>query len=233
MLDLHGVSAAYGKAEVVHGVDLHVGPGEVVSLLGPNGAGKTTLLKAIAGTVTARGSIRLDGQEMCGQPAHFRPRFGVGHCPEGRRLFAELSVLNNLRLGAFSRRDAAGVEEDLERVFGLFPRLRERAGQRVSTLSGGEQQMAAVGRAMMSRPKLLVLDEPSVGIAQRLKNLLFQAVREICRQGVSILLVEQDVRAALAVSDRVYLMESGRIAREGTREALSADDGIRRAYFGM
>jgi branched-chain amino acid transport system ATP-binding protein len=233
LLEMTEVSIFYGKAMAVDRACLKVAQGELVTVLGPNGAGKTSLMKGLAGTVVCQGSIRLNNAEITGVAAHRRTGLGIGHCPEGRRLFPELSVLTNLKLGAFIRRDRDGIEEDLQKLYTLFPVLKERAEQQASTLSGGEQQMVAIGRALMCRPSLLILDEPSVGIAQRLKRAIFQAIRQICDEGTSILLVEQDVRTALAICDRAYVLESGRIVQEGTRHELAHDTHIRRAYLGM
>jgi branched-chain amino acid transport system ATP-binding protein len=220
LLEMTEVSIFYGKAMAVDRACLKVAQGELVTVLGPNGAGKTSLMKG-------------NNAEITGVAAHRRTGLGIGHCPEGRRLFPELSVLTNLKLGAFIRRDRDGIEEDLQKLYTLFPVLKERAEQQASTLSGGEQQMVAIGRALMCRPSLLILDEPSVGIAQRLKRAIFQAIRQICDEGTSILLVEQDVRTALAICDRAYVLESGRIVQEGTRHELAHDTHIRRAYLGM
>ncbi len=228
--DLH---IFYGRAEAVHGISLNVHEGELVTVLGPNGAGKTTLMKAIAGTVTMRGEITLNGQDITQHSPQQRPALGIGHCPEGRRLFSELSVRTNLMLGAYTVRDKNRIARNLERIHTLFPVLQQRSEQQVSTLSGGEQQMVAVGRALMCDPKVLLLDEPSVGIAQGLKNQIFSAVRQICDSGVAVLLVEQDVRSALTITDRVYVLEAGVIVREGTPAELSSNDEIRRSYLGM
>lgn len=231
-LQIEDLCAYYGKAQILHGINLSVGQGELVSLLGPNGAGKSTTLKAIAGTVLTRGRIRVGGREVGAMPAYKRVTCGIGYSPEGRRLFSELSVHKNLLLGAYSRSDRAGIYHDLERVFELFPRLRERSRQQVSTLSGGEQQMVAIARAMMARPSLLLLDEPSVGIAVRLKDAMFETIRAICDGGVAILLVEQDVNATLAIADRNYILEAGRVVADGTSEMLAADERIQQAFFG-
>jgi len=202
--------------------------------LGPNGAGKTTLLKAISRIVPlASGHVRLSGSSLDALPAHDVVARGICHCPEGRRVFPELSVLKNLMLGAYLRNDKDGIAQDLARVYRLFPVLEQRSRQQASTLSGGEQQMLAVGRALMGKPILLLLDEPSVGIAHRLKVEIFQAIRTIQQAGTAVLLVEQDARSALAVAGRAYVLEHGRIVREGTPGELADDDDIRRVYLGL
>jgi branched-chain amino acid transport system ATP-binding protein len=234
LLEVENLVVHYGKALALEGVSLTVEAGELVAVLGPNGAGKSTLLKAISRAVPmSRGHIAFAGHSLDPLAAHKVVAAGICHCPEGRRLFPELSVLKNLQLGAYLRDDKAGIAADLARVYDLFPVLRERARQQASTLSGGEQQMLAIGRALMGKPKLLLLDEPSVGIAHRLKVQIFESIRQIQRAGTAILLVEQDALSALAIATRVYLMEHGRIAREGTSEALRHDDYIRQVYLGV
>jgi branched-chain amino acid transport system ATP-binding protein len=233
LLEVANLVVHYGKALALDGISLSVEPGELVAVLGPNGAGKSTLLKAISRAVPSRGELVFAGNTLAALPAHKVVAAGICHCPEGRRLFPELTVLKNLQLGAYLRDDKAGIAADLERVYRLFPVLRERRGQQASTLSGGEQQMVAIGRALMGRPKLLLLDEPSVGIAHRLKVQIFESIREIQRGGTAILLVEQDALSALGVASRVYLLEHGRIAREGTSAALTRDDYIRQVYLGV
>ena len=233
LLEVRDLVVHYGKALALGGVSLDVGPGELVGVLGPNGAGKTTLLKAISRAVPSRGTLRFAERTLEGIPAHRVVAEGICHCPEGRRLFPELSVLKNLTLGAYLRSDTAGIAADLERIYGLFPVLRERRRQQASTLSGGEQQMVAIGRALMGRPTLLLLDEPSVGIAHRLKAEIFRAIRDIRDAGTAILLVEQDARSTLAVTDRVYVLENGHITREGRPQDLAGDEDIRQAYLGI
>lgn len=233
LLELHGLTVYYGKALAIDALDLHVGAGELVCVLGPNGAGKSTLLKAVSGAIGWTGKVMFDGQALTALPAHKVVGHGICHCPEGRLLFPELTVLKNLELGAYLRCDRAKIAADLQEVYGLFPILKERAKQQANTLSGGEQQMVAIGRALMGAPKLLLLDEPSVGIAHRLKLLIFDAIRKIREKGTAILLVEQDATAALAVSDRAYVLEHGHIAKEGSAAALSQDDDIRRVYLGI
>ncbi len=233
LLEVRNLVVHYGKALALEGASLQVEAGELVAVLGPNGAGKTTLLKAVSRAVPSRGDIVFNGKSLAGMPAHAVVGEGICHCPEGRRLFPELSVLKNLQLGAYLRRDKEGIAADLERVYALFPVLRQRSKQQASTLSGGEQQMVAIGRALMGRPTLLLLDEPSVGIAHRLKLQIFDAIRQIQQSGTAILLVEQDALSALSVATRVYLLEHGRIAREGTSDAHAHDDYIRQVYLGV
>jgi len=233
LLEIRNLSVSYGKALALEDVSLAVGEGEFVAVLGPNGAGKSTLLKAISRSQPAIGVLEFRGASLQGVPAHAVVGKGICHCPEGRRLFPELTVLKNLMLGAYLRRDAAAVAADLERVYGLFPILKERAPQVVGTLSGGQQQMVAIGRALMGKPALLLLDEPSVGIAHRLKIEIFDAIKRIQKSGTAILMAEQDAQSALRIADRVYVLEHGRIGREGTSAELGADDYIRQAYLGV
>jgi branched-chain amino acid transport system ATP-binding protein len=233
LLEVADLTVHYGKALALAGVSLTVAPGELVGVLGPNGAGKSTLLKAISRAVPSRGTIRLRDRDLTALPAHRVVAEGVCHCPEGRRLFPELTVLKNLQLGAYLRSDRDGIAEDLERVFALFPVLRERQRQQASTLSGGEQQMVAIARALMGRPALLLLDEPSVGIAHRLKNEIFRAIKVIQAGGTAVLLVEQDARSTLAVADRIYVLENGRVSHEGPPSELAEDEQIRQAYLGV
>ncbi|HYM03384.1 MAG TPA: ABC transporter ATP-binding protein [Stellaceae bacterium] len=233
LLDVRNLVVHYGKALALDGVSLAVEAGELVGVLGPNGAGKTTLLKAISRAVPSQGDIVFNGKSLGGMPAHEVVAEGICHCPEGRRLFPELTVLKNLQLGAYLRNDRDGIAADLERVYELFPVLRQRGKQQASTLSGGEQQMVAIGRALMGRPTLLLLDEPSVGIAHRLKLQIFEAIRQIQQTGTAILLVEQDALSALSVATRVYVLEHGSVAREGASDKLAHDDYIRQVYLGV
>jgi len=232
-LEIRKLSVSYGKALALEDVSLRIGEGEFVAVLGPNGAGKSTLLKAISRAQASTGVLEFRGASLQGLPAHAVVGRGICHCPEGRRLFPELTVLKNLMLGAYLRRDAAAVAADLDQVYGLFPILKERAPQVVSTLSGGQQQMVAIGRALMGKPALLLLDEPSVGIAHRLKIEIFDAIKRIQKRGTAILMAEQDAQSALRIADRVYVLEHGRIGREGTSAELGADDYIRQAYLGV
>lgn len=233
MLELRQLSAAYGKAIALEGIDLQIAPGELVSVLGPNGAGKSTLLKVISRALPSQGTLNFYGQSLQRYSTEQVVGLGICHCPEGRRLFSELTVLKNLQLGAYLRRDKAAVAADLARVYALFPILAERAQQVVGTLSGGQQQMVAIGRALMGAPKLLLLDEPSVGIAHRLKLEIFAAIRKICDGGVAILMAEQDAQSALAIADRAYVLEHGHVAQQGEAAALAKDDRIRRIYLGV
>jgi branched-chain amino acid transport system ATP-binding protein len=232
LLELDSVEARYGPVQALRGVSLTVGEGEVVSVLGANGAGKTTTLRAISGTVSRSGVIELDGKTLRGGP-ETASRTGIAHVPEGRGTFVELTVIENLRLGAHVRRDRKGVKADIERVTGFFPWMAERGGQRAGTLSGGEQQMLALARALMSRPRLLLLDEPSLGLAPMIVRDFFQTVRRLNEEeGLTVLVVEQDARIALASSSRAYVLEVGRVALSGTSAELQGDESVRRSYLG-
>jgi len=232
LLEVHGLEVSYGGIRAVKGIDLEVGAGELVCLIGANGAGKSTTLRAICGLLAPRaGSVRYAGENALALAPHELPRRGLVMVPEGRGIFAQLTVQENLAMGAFAR--GGGTDEaDLERQFTAFPRLKERRAQIAGTLSGGEQQMLAIARALMARPKLLLLDEPSMGLAPRLVAKIFEIVREIAAQGVTILLVEQNARLALQVAARGYVMESGTIALSGEAAKLSADPKVREAYLG-
>ncbi len=232
-LTVEGLRAGYGAVEALHGVALHVEPGEIVALLGANGAGKTTTLRAISGLLrTTAGSIRLDGESLAGVPAHEVVARGLVQVPEGRRLFATLTVRENLGLGAFARRDPSGVEASRAFVHRLFPVLRERERQLAGTLSGGEQQMLAIGRALMAAPKVLLLDEPSLGLSPILVRTILGAIREVNAAGVSVLLVEQNARAALRLARRAYVLVTGAVVLEGPARELAEDPGVRKAYLG-
>jgi branched-chain amino acid transport system ATP-binding protein len=234
MLQLDGVEAYYGRVRALAGISVRVGRGEIVALIGSNGAGKTTTLRTISGLVgAAAGRITFAGQELTRTPAAKRVDLGIGHVPEGRRLFTRMSVQDNLTLGAYTRRDKVAVEEDRERVFQLFPRLLERQTQIAGTLSGGEQQMLAIGRALMTRPKVLMMDEPSLGLAPILVETIFRIIEEINQQGTPILLVEQNAHQALNVAHRAYVLETGSIVKEGTGQELLASEDVARAYLGM
>jgi branched-chain amino acid transport system ATP-binding protein len=233
MLDIQNLSAAYGKATALENITLNVMPGELVAVLGPNGAGKSTLLKAISRSLASQGTLTFEGRSLHEVATENVVGLGICHCPEGRRLFPELSVEKNLQLGAYLRNDKKAVAEDMQRVFGLFPILSERGSQIVSTLSGGQQQMVAIGRALMGAPKLLLLDEPSVGIAHRLKMEIFAAIQQIRSRGVAILMAEQDAQSALHIADRVYVLEHGHVAQTGFAKDLAKDDRIRRIYLGL
>ncbi|NMG16070.1 ABC transporter ATP-binding protein [Aromatoleum bremense] len=233
LLQLDGVQIAYGGIQAVKGIGLQLHRGERVSLIGANGAGKTTTLNAIAGILPlARGEILYEGDRIGQVPAHKRLRRGIALVPEGRGIFTRLTVEENLRMGAYSRRDAAGIEADLERVYTMLPRIKERLAQVAGTLSGGEQQMLAIGRALLSRPKLLLLDEPSMGLAPLVVEKIFEVLRSVGKEGVTILLVEQNANLALEFSQRAYVMESGRITLSGSGAELLTDPKVRTAYLG-
>ena len=233
MLNLQNLHASYGQAKAIEGIDLYVAPGELVAVLGPNGAGKSTLLKVISRALDASGVLSFDGLSLHPLATEKVVGLGICHCPEGRRLFPELTVLKNLQLGAYLRQDRAALSRDLSMVYQLFPILQERSHQMVSTLSGGQQQMVAIGRALMGAPKLLLLDEPSVGIAHRLKMEIFEAIKRIQQSGVAVLMAEQDAQSALRIADRAYILEQGKVAREGTASSLANDDHVRQIYLGL
>jgi len=232
VLRLDGLQVYYGEIHALRGVSLQVERGEIVTLLGNNGAGKTTTLKTISGLLAPRqGTIELEGKPLVGVPPHDVVGLGIGHVPEGRRIFNRLTVRENLLMGAFLRRDG-GIDADLQRVFALFPRLQERITQVAGTLSGGEQQMLAIGRALMARPRLLLLDEPSMGLAPVLVEQIFETIGEVNRQGTTILLVEQNAAMALSIANRGYVLETGSVVLAGTAAALSENAEVRRAYLG-
>jgi branched-chain amino acid transport system ATP-binding protein len=234
LLQIEGLSAGYGDVRVLWGLDLAVEAGEIACIVGPNGAGKTTLLRSISGLVApSAGRIVFNGEDIGSFPADAVIARGVAHVPEGRRLFRGLNVRDNLLLGAYLRRDAAEIRRDLDYVFSVFPILSERQRQDATTLSGGEQQMCAIGRGIMSRPKLLMIDELSLGLAPRLVERLGEALIEINRSGVTILLVEQDVMTAFELARHAFVLETGRITMRGTTTALSQDPSIRQAYLGL
>jgi branched-chain amino acid transport system ATP-binding protein len=233
LLELRQLQVAYGGIHAVKGIDLYVDRGELVCLIGANGAGKTTTLKGITGLQPVKGgTIHYDGENITGKPAFQLVRKGLSMVPEGRGVFGALSIDENLAMGAYTRTDHARIREDVDRVFGLFPRLKERRKQTAGTLSGGEQQMLAMGRAMMSRPKLLLLDEPSMGLAPLMVQKVFETVLAIAREGVTILLIEQNAKLALEVSTRGYVMESGEITLSGVSRQLLSDPKVRAAYLG-
>lgn len=232
MLRLDNVQAYYGRIQALKGITLEVGKQEIVTLLGSNGAGKTTTLKTVSGLLHPRsGSITFEGRDISKEPAHKLVKAGIGHAPEGRRIFSRLSVLENLQMGAYSRTHSE-MREDLDRVVTLFPRLQERLKQPGGTLSGGEQQMLAIGRALMSRPRLLLLDEPSLGLSPILVQQIFQIIKEINGQGTTILLVEQNALQALAVAHRGYVLQTGTVNLSDTAAGLAANEGVRKAYLG-
>ncbi|WP_018412582.1 ABC transporter ATP-binding protein [Methyloversatilis thermotolerans] len=232
MLEVAGLQVHYGGIAAVKGIDLHVAAGEKVALIGANGAGKTSTLKAIARMLPARGSVKLQGEDIAHAAPHALVRRGLALVPEGRGVFARLSVLENLEMGAYSRTDRAQILADIERVFALLPRLKERATQTAGTLSGGEQQMVAIGRALMSRPRILLLDEPSMGLSPIMVDTVFDVIREVAREGVTLLLVEQNARLALSLCDRGYVMDSGRVTLEAPSAALLDNPAVRAAYLG-
>jgi branched-chain amino acid transport system ATP-binding protein len=230
LLELHGIEARYGPVQALHGVSLHVGDGELVAVLGANGAGKTTTLRAISGTVRRSGDVVFAGKKLPRRP-DATARAGIAHVPEGRGTFNELSVWENLRLGAYARR--ANVKKEAQRVYKFFPRLEERRNQQAGTLSGGEQQMLALGRAMMARPRLLLLDEPSLGLAPRVVNEIFDALTRMkTDDGMSVLVVEQNANLALAHAARAYVLEVGNVVVEGTSDELRANESVRKSYLG-
>ncbi len=232
LLELDGIEARYGPVQALRGVSLTVGEGEVVSVLGANGAGKTTTLRAISGTVSRGGAVAFAGKALRGGP-ETAAKAGIAHVPEGRGTFVELTVTENLRLGAHVRRDRQGVKDDIQRVTGFFPWMAERGKQRAGTLSGGEQQMLALARALMSRPRLLLLDEPSLGLAPMIVREFFATVRRLNEEeGLTVLVVEQDARIALASSSRAYVLEVGQVALSGTSAELQRDESVRRSYLG-
>ena len=233
MLELEDLRAGYGNIEALHGISLSVGEGEIVTLIGANGAGKTTTLMTISGCVRARsGAIRFRGRDISGLPPHEIVALGLVQSPEGRKIFPRLTVAENLEMGAFTRRDPDGIAADQNRVFELFPILGERRRQPGGTLSGGEQQMLAIARALMARPKLLLLDEPSLGLAPLVVSRIFEVIRELNREGATILLVEQNARMALKAAHRGYVLETGTIAMADAADKLLADPRVRSAYLG-
>lgn len=233
LLDVRGIDVAYGGIRAVRQLNLHVHPGELVALIGANGAGKSTTLRAICGLVPlAAGSIHYQGQSLAGQPVHSMVRQGLVMVPEGRGIFPQLTIEENLYMGAYTRTDKDGVAQDLEGVFTRFPRLAERRKQTAGTLSGGEQQMLAMGRAILSQPKLLLLDEPTMGLAPIMVDKIFEVITDISQRGVTILLIEQNARLALEVSQRGYVLESGELTLQGPAHDLLHDPKVRAAYLG-
>ena len=233
LLEVNEINVFYGAIHAIQGVSFGVEKGEIVTLIGANGAGKSTTLKTISGLLRPRsGFIKFDGQELTRVPAHQTVALGISQVPEGRRVFANMTVLENLELGAYRRQDRAGVRADLERVFTFFPRLAERRRQLAGSLSGGEQQMLATGRGLMSRPKLMLMDEPSMGLAPLLVKEIFQIIREINAAGTTILLVEQNANMALSIANRAYVLETGKIVLAGPAEELAQDAKVKEAYLG-
>ena len=233
LLEVNNLNVYYGAIHALQGISFHVEQGEIVTLIGANGAGKSTTLNAISGIVRARaGSIKFKGEEITKTPAYDIVKLGVVQVPEGRQIFAPLTVKENLDMGAFTRSDAKGIKKSLERVYRSFPRLKERLNQLGGTLSGGEQQMLAMGRGLMSEPELLLLDEPSMGLAPLLVDEIFAIIEEINSQGTSILLVEQNAQMALSIADRAYVLETGRLVLEGPAQELAANPRVQEAYLG-
>lgn len=233
MLEVKDLAVYYGMIHAIKGVSFEVNKGEIIALIGANGAGKTTILHTITGLLSPkRGSIQFEGKELTKIPAHKIISLGMAHVPEGRRVFAELSVYQNLKLGAYTRSDKKEIEETMETVYQRFPRLRERKNQMAGTLSGGEQQMLAMGRALMSHPQIILMDEPSMGLSPILVNEIFDIIRSVNEAGTTVLLVEQNAKKALEIADRAYVLETGRIVTSGPADALMNDDSIKKAYLG-
>jgi len=233
LLEVSGLCAGYGQVQVLRDVDFTVDDGEMVVLLGANGAGKTTTLRALCQMIDTWGSVRFAGEELVGKRTERVVRRGIGHVPQGRGTFPELTVEENLEAGAYTRKDRAGVRDDIDRWFSMFPRLQERRTQQAGSLSGGEQQMLAVARALMSRPRLLLLDEPSLGLAPLVIQGLFGQFAELNKEGVTMFVVEQNANLALAVAHRAYVLEAGQIVLSGAADELKSDDSVRRAYLGF
>jgi len=233
MLKIDNIHVYYGAIHALKGVSLEVKAGEIVTLIGANGAGKSTTLRTVSGLLAPKnGAVSFLGENIAGTPAHEIVKRGISQVPEGRRIFAEMSVQENLEMGAFTRKDKAGVAQDFDIVYNRFPRLKERRKQQAGTLSGGEQQMLAMGRALMSRPKLLLLDEPSMGLAPLLIKEIFSIIEDINREGTTVLLVEQNANMALSIAHRAYVMETGRITLQGAAKELAASEDVRKAYLG-
>ena len=233
MLEVKDLKVYYGMIQAIKGVSFHVEEGEIIALIGANGAGKTTILHTVSGLLTPKeGSITFEGQDIVKIPGHKIVSMGMAHVPEGRRVFAQLSVLQNLRMGAYTRKDKEEISQTLTRVFEHFPRLEERQNQMAGTLSGGEQQMLAMGRALMSHPKIILMDEPSMGLSPIFVNEIFQIIQEVSKEGTTVLLVEQNAKKALSIADRAYVLETGNIVLEGKADELLHNDSIKKAYLG-
>ena len=233
MLEVKDIEVFYGVIQAIKGISFEVNEGEVIALIGANGAGKTTTLQTITGLVSPKkGQILFEGQDITRVPAHKIVSMGMAHVPEGRRVFAQLSVLDNLKLGAYTRKDKEEIEETLIRVYKRFPRLEERKNQIAGTLSGGEQQMLAMGRALMSHPKIILMDEPSMGLSPIFVNEIFDIIQEVSQSGTTVLLVEQNAKKALSIADRGYVLETGRIVLEGDAKDLLNNDQVKKAYLG-
>lgn len=234
MLEVKDLQVYYGVIQALKGISFHVNQGEVIALIGANGAGKTTTLQTLTGILSPKsGSIVFEGKDLTRTPAHKIVEMGMAHVPEGRRVFADMSVYENLLLGAYTRKDKAEIAESLAGVYKRFPRLEERKGQRAGTLSGGEQQMLAMGRALMSRPRIILMDEPSMGLSPLLVKEIFAIIQEVNKQGITILLVEQNAKMALAISDRAYVLETGTITLSGDAQELLNDARVKKAYLGQ
>lgn len=232
ILEVKNLEVYYGVIQAIKGISFEVNPGEIIALIGANGAGKTTTLQTVTGLIPSKsGQIIYDGKDITRLPGHKLVSMGVAHVPEGRRVFAQLTVLQNLKLGAYTRNDKAEIEKNLEMVYSRFPRLQERKNQLAGTLSGGEQQMLAMGRALMSQPKLIVLDEPSMGLSPIYVNEIFDIIQKINEDGVTVLLVEQNAKKALSIADRAYVLETGSIVLSGDAKQLMNDDSVKKAYL--
>ncbi len=233
MLEINDIEVFYGMIQAIKGVSFEVNEGEVIALIGANGAGKTTILHTITGLLSPKkGSVIFEGQDITKAPAHKIVSLGIAHVPEGRRVFAELTVFENLKMGAYTRKDKNEIAQTLEMVYKRFPRLEERKNQLAGTLSGGEQQMLAMGRALMSHPKIIVMDEPSMGLSPILVNQIFDIIEEVSKSGTTVLLVEQNAKKALSIADRAYVLETGKIVLDGDAKELLNDDSIKKAYLG-
>ncbi|HIX49527.1 MAG TPA: ABC transporter ATP-binding protein [Candidatus Mediterraneibacter caccavium] len=233
MLEVKDLEVYYGVIQAIKGISFHVDKGEVIALIGANGAGKTTTLHTVTGLISPKnGHVLFEGKDITKVPAHKIVSMGMAHVPEGRRVFAELSVYENLKMGAYTRKDKNEIEESLKNVYKRFPRLEERKNQMAGTLSGGEQQMLAMGRALMSKPKIILMDEPSMGLSPIMVNEIFDIIRSVSESGTTVLLVEQNAKKALAIADRAYVLETGKIVLEGKAKDLLEDDSIKKAYLG-
>nr|WP_330396190.1 ABC transporter ATP-binding protein [Blautia sp. An249] len=233
MLEVKDLEVYYGVIQAIKGVSFQVNKGEVIALIGANGAGKTTILHTITGLLSPKkGSVMFEGTDITKVPAHKIVSMGMAHVPEGRRVFADLSVYENLKMGAYTRKDKAEIEESLKQIYERFPRLEERKNQMAGTLSGGEQQMLAMGRALMSRPQIILMDEPSMGLSPILVNEIFNIIESVSKSGTTVLLVEQNAKKALSIADRAYVLETGNIVMEGKAKDLLEDDSIKKAYLG-
>ena len=233
MLEVKDLQVYYGMIHAIKGVSFHVNEGEIIALIGANGAGKTTILHTITGLLTPKGGqVMFEGKDITKMPAHKIVELGMAHVPDGRRVFAQLSVYQNLKMGAYTRSDKNEIEESLEMVYKRFPRLEERKNQMAGTLSGGEQQMLAMGRALMSKPRIILMDEPSMGLSPILVNEIFDIIQSVSASGTTVLLVEQNAKKALAIADRAYVLETGKISLDGNAKDLLNDDSIKKAYLG-